>query len=128
MRIAIEVLCFHSHPFEQFNGPFFSLFPVIQNMMHSHGLTDGLPDCHTGVQRTVRVLKNDLHPGAHFPHFLLRQLEEIFFSIPHPAPRRILQTQDAPSEASLSAARLPYQTEGLTGEDIQRNIIYCLYP
>ncbi len=87
-----------------------------------------------GVERRVRVLVDDLHVPAEAPQVPGFQAKDVHFGR-RAAPvlavgveedlarRRLLEPQDRASRSGLSAAALPYQSQGLPFADCEAHIV-----
>ena len=78
---------------------------------------------HARIERSERILKNDLHLLALAAHVFMRELGEILAE-PDDAPRRDRQqTQYGAAESRLPAAGLSDQTKGFAGPQIEIDAI-----
>ena len=92
--------------------------------MGQEGLSDDVPDGHTGVQRGVGVLKDHLHflpPGL---KLFLGHMGDVL-SVQDDLPAGgVVDTDDGPGAAGFAAAGFPHQTQGLSPGDGKGDVIH----
>ena len=100
------------------NGPAVRLVGLGQE-----ALADDVADGHTGIERSVRVLEDDLHPAAHLLEGVSLQGQDILAVHRDGAARGLLEPQNRPPKGGLAAAGLPYQAKLLTAVDLQADAV-----
>ena len=91
--------------------------------VNAQTLPDDRPDRHARVERTVRVLEDDLHAPPQAAHFSTPQSAEIATAEEDIPFGRFEQAQDQPSESGLAAAALSDHPQGLPGQYRKRHTV-----
>ncbi len=91
-------------------------------------LCNRLANRHAWIQRSVRVLEDDLHVAAHFFQLPTAQLEDIRPIEKDLAGGRLDQAQHGAPDGGLSAARFAHQPNGLTLANGKADVIHRLHP
>ena len=86
----------------------------------AHDLLNG----HPGVEGTVRVLKDDLHPLPELFEFLLLEGEDVEAVIDGPAGVRLVETDEGFADGGLAAPALPHQAQGFSCLDFEVDAIH----
>ena len=92
--------------------------------MNGHGLGDDLADGHTGIERSIGILEDELHLATHILDLVLAHLGNVFALEEHFACRRLGQTHDGAARGGLTATRLADQAKGLARINLERNVIH----
>src|SRR5262249_10090455 len=87
-------------------------------------LPDDARDPHPRVERSVRVLEDDLHRATYGAQLARPELQERAALEPHVARRGLEEAQDQPSQGGFSAAGLSDETERLAGRDREGNAVH----
>src|SRR5262245_12145694 len=95
--------------------------------MNRKRLTDDRPDSHPRIQRSIRILENDLHVAPLPAQFLLSQRQQINAIEQNRSSIRLEQTQDRATRRGFSAAGLPDQTERFAFVDGEADVIDCFH-
>src|SRR6266700_2037621 len=90
-------------------------------------LGNNLFHSHARVERSKRVLKDDLHVAAQPTQLGRRRAQNVLVVEAYAPGGWLDQTQDHPSQRGLATARLADQPERLTGLDIQRHPVDRAY-
>src|SRR5512138_1012313 len=96
--------------------------------MYLQALTDRLADRHTGIERGIGVLEDNLHIAAHGLQLVPLELEDILTIEIDRSGSWLDQAQYCTPYRRFSAAGLAYQAESFSPLDRERNIIHCLDP
>src|SRR5205823_4389288 len=73
--------------------------------MGAERLADDPADAVAWVERRERILEDHLHPSAERAELALAQARDVLSVEEDPAVRRLVQTQDRPTDGRLAAAR-----------------------
>ena len=97
--------------------------------MNINSLSNNILYSHSGIQRCVRVLENNLHFPSIGKHILLDflfRIKDDISAISDTSAGRLCQTKDRTACCSFAAAGLSYQTKGFSLIDKEGNIIHSL--
>ena len=103
-----------------------ALFFGAEGLVDNQRFFDDLADAHTRVERTVRILKNDLHVLAILFHFLFAQPGDVVAVVGDRALGRLDQTQQRAQQGRLSAAGFAADAERLALVKLYAHIVYRL--
>ena len=101
----------------------FPEFITTRQTMDLQRLTHDSTDTHAGIERTRRVLEDDLHLPSDVAHFCRVHVEEIVSVVSHDTGRRRNQAQKRSSDRGLSTSGLTDEAEGLPGLDLETHTI-----
>src|SRR5215203_895355 len=126
MRISlhepgIQTHCSHQLPHARFPIALCSQIERIER------LRKDLTNRHSWIQRSVRILKDDLQSAPLSTHFTGRQLREIVPVEENPPASWLCQSQNRAPKCRLSAARLSGQSKRLALADVERHSVNCLH-
>src|SRR6266852_3211385 len=91
------------------------------------GLGDDVADRHARIQRSERILEDDLPLATHPPQPPPAQPRQILPLEDHPARRHRLQSRDQSRKCRLSAPRLTDETERLPAPDVEADAGHRLH-
>ena len=91
--------------------------------MDRQRLPDDIPDRHPRIERTKRILEDQLHIAADTPHFWAGEDENGFVLKKHLAAGGGDETKDGPAGGGLTAAAFADEAEGLAGADPEADAI-----
>ena len=80
MRIGIGKPFCKSNLFHQLKDHFIQFLFIFGQMIRLNRLCNQLRNAHSGIQRSIWILENHLHPHPHIFEFMLRHMRN-FFSI-----------------------------------------------
>ena len=89
------------------------------------GLGDDVPRFHAGIERSERVLEDDLHISANGTHLPSPQFGDIPSHKDHPSAGGSQQSHHQLGERGLPAPRFPDQPQGLALGDRKADPIHC---
>ena len=89
---------------------------------------NGLADGHPRIQRTIRILKNNLNFLAQRLHFCFREVCQIFSVEYDVALISVQQFEDQSSHRGFAAAAFPHQSKGFAFFDLKRHIFNGFHP
>ena len=93
--------------------------------MDDERLLDDLPRPHPGIQRRIRILKNDLHVAPRRAQPAAREAEHVLAPKNHRPRCRFDQPEQAAAGRRLAAARFSDETEGLALLDIEADVVHA---
>src|SRR5262249_39609488 len=123
MGISPRVAWIQSHLFEQTSDPPGNL-RLGSQPVYLEPLGDGVTDRHAGVQRSVRILEDDLHATPQRPKRPMIQREYVLAFKDCLSARRLLQPQDGTADRRLATSRFPHQGQRLPLADLEGNAVY----
>ena len=123
MRIAVDVLGIQTDDVQQLADALDTLL-LGTYAMNGHGLGDDLADGHTRVERSIGVLKDELHLATHVLDLMLAHFGNVFALEEHFACRRLSQAHDGAARGGLTATRLADQAKGLARINLERNVVH----
>ena len=97
---------------------------VLNNSVELNRLLNGLRDRHAGVQRGERVLKDNLHPGAHPPHLGVAEPVDRHIVEDNLTGGRLNQPQDGAPRGGFSAAGFSHHTQSAALVNLEGHIIH----
>jgi hypothetical protein len=86
-------------------------------------LADDVAHPHTRVERSIGVLKNDLHLASHIAQLALGELQQIPALKDHLAAGRFDESKNRSAQSRFAAARLADQAQSLALVDGQTDVI-----
>src|SRR5437762_1456324 len=122
MRIPIHHRRIQSHRLQQVGNVMFA-FRSTRQMMNGERLTDDRANRHSGIQRCIRILKDELHVAAFPPQFLLIEPADLDTVKSYTAGIRLDEAQDGAARRRLPATGFADQTQRLTFIDIETDVI-----
>ena len=126
MRIqAIGSLC-QSHHIHDLTDFFLLLLFGIAELIDLQRLCDDISDGHSGVQRCVGILENDLHILAKLFQLRLGHVRDILSLKDNPAACSLMQVQDHPAQCRLSAAGFSHDPQRLSLPQTEGDAIHCM--
>src|SRR5260370_19899167 len=126
MRISVGEVRVQAHQPQQLLDPRPPLLTSSQPEI-VQGLGDDVADRHPWVQRSERVLEDDLHLATHPPQPPPAQPRQVLPLEDHPARRHRLQSRDQPRKCRLPAPRLTDETERLPAPDVEADAGHRLH-
>src|SRR5204863_3864090 len=120
--IALHVLRVQAHDTKEVGDPVALRFALRQEMRLDR-LGDDRADGHPWIERTVRILEDDLHPPPRPAQVVARQRAEVDTVEADRPARRIAQPDHRPPDRALAAARLADQPEGLAAADLEGDAV-----
>src|SRR5262245_14857272 len=108
MGISPGVTWIQSHLFEQTSDPPGNL-RLGSQPVYLEPLGDGVTERHAGVQRSVGILEDDLHPTAQGSKGPVIQSEYVLAFKDCLSARRLLQPQDGAADRRLATSRFSHQ-------------------
>ncbi len=102
MRIFLHETWREPDEFHQFSHTFGNLFRRT-NLVHAQWFRQRIKNCHTRIERRVRVLKNHLHVAAHIKQRRRTAVGQILSFQHHSSLRRRHQLHHRPGERRFSA-------------------------
>ena len=123
MRIAVNVLGVQSDNVEKLADTLNALL-LGAHAVNGHGLGDDLTDSHTRIERSIRILEDELHLATHILDLMLAHLGNIFTLEEHLTGGRLGQAHDGATRRGLTATGLADQTKGLARIDLERNVVH----
>src|SRR5260370_9061872 len=126
MRISVGEVRVQAHQPQQLLDPRPPLLTSSQPEI-VQGLGDDVADRHPWVQRSERVLEDDLHLATHPPQPPPAQPRQVLPLEDHPARRHRLQSRDQSRQGRLPASRLTDETERLPAPDVEADAGDCLH-
>ena len=124
VRITVDVLGIQTDDVQQLADALDTLL-LGTHAMNGHGLGDDLADGHTGIERSIGILEDELHLATHVLDLMLAHLGNVFTLEEHLTGGRLGQAHDGATRRGLTATRLTNQTKGLARINLERNVIYC---
>src|SRR4029453_3449395 len=123
MRIPRQLRWIEAHELEQLRDarPARRLRP--HSMDHQRFLDD-VSDAHTGIERRVGILKDDLHVPPRLPHLRSRITQDVRVPKAHFPGRRLDEAQDAAAGGRFAASGLADEPEGLSLFDRESDAIH----
>jgi hypothetical protein len=94
------------------------------NMVYCEWLAHDAPDRHSGIQRSKRVLENDLHVAALPPELLLAKRHQIDSVEANFAGIGLQKAQYRAAGCRLPATGFPNQSESLSAIDLETDIVH----
>ncbi len=126
MRKARHKLRIQAHYSKQILNTLF-LFLALSHAVHFERLADNLADIHARVERSKRILENDLHLAAHQAQLLALQLHQIS-SVEHDFARgRPIELENGLAGGRFAAAAFAHQPQGLAALDGEANVVDSLH-
>jgi len=125
VRVAAQMIGFEIDFFEQGGCPIASVAAIGANFLNYHRLGQRRFDRHSWVERTVRVLEDDLHPASHASQGAGAQLGHIDTVKMDLATGRFEKPQDGSAGGRFTAARLAHQAKRLALVNLKANAIDC---
>ena len=122
MRVAVDMLRIETDDIEQLSNALDALLGRTDTVDH-HGLGDDLADGHTRIEGRVGILEDELHVAAHGLELFLVHLGNVFALEVHLAGGRRIEIHDGAASGGLAATGLAYQTKGLAGVDLERDVV-----
>ncbi len=104
--------------------PFFSV--ILGEVVHLEGAAQNLHDGLAGIERTVRILKDQLDRFANFQHAVRWHVEEVLAVKHHFAVRGFDKTRDQAGGCRLATAAFTHEAEGLALLDEKTDIVHRL--
>src|SRR5882724_13337929 len=101
MRITFREAFAQADGFQQFLYSLFR-FPAARNTKRFQWFANNLADSHARIQRSVRILKNNLKMATMFAQFARREMCQITIAIKHLSRCWFDQPQDRAAESRLS--------------------------
>src|SRR5208337_1886691 len=92
--------------------------------VNCHWFADNLFNGHPGIERTERILEDDLHVMAQMPQLRSPGPQHIMTVEVHLARIRLDEPQQHSPERALARARFAHQSQGFSGLDRQRNVVH----
>ena len=123
MRIAVNVLRVQSNDVEKLADTLNALL-FGAHAVNGHGLGHDLADGHTRIERSIRILEDELHLATHVLDLMFAHLGNIFALEEHLTGGRLGQTHNGTARRGLTATRLTNQTKGLARINLKRDVIY----
>jgi hypothetical protein len=91
--------------------------------MQHQRLFQHVADGHPRIQRSIRILEDDLHLAPQRAHLAFRQGEQVAPAEPDLARRRLDQPQQQPADRRLAAARFADQRERLPLVQLEAHVV-----
>ena len=123
MRKPVVKLCIQSHQVHQFQNPFFPFCLAATEILKIHRLPDQIGYCFSWIQRCIRILKYDLHPGTIFFHVFSHNRCSIIKNISR---CRFFQSENTFSQCRFSASAFSYNSKSFSLSNEKADIIHCL--
>ena len=97
---------------------------ILRVRLCEQALADDVADRHSRIQRSIRVLEDQLHAAAHELEVLSLERQDVLTVHRHGPGGGPLEPQDGPAEGRLAATGLAHHAERLAAIDAQRDIVY----
>ena len=94
------------------------------DFMYLYRFGNDVADGHTGRQTGVRILKNQLHIRAVFPHGALFDMGDILALEPDLSAVAFVQLQNRSAQRGLAAARFPYDAQRFAALNGKRHVVH----
>src|SRR5215472_15018142 len=127
MRIAVGKFRIETAHREQFADAYVTTSGIAFDAVNPDRLGDDLADLHARVQRTVRILEDDLDLASQRQEILAFHLGDVDAVIEDFASGRLFEPQYAAAGCRLAAAALADQSQGLAATDREVDAVNRLH-